>query len=300
MSFLSHIARLVKDPPPAFLFELSEAGIAFARTRPAGAGPPMGFQPLEPGVLAISPVHDNVLQPDTFSAQLGRIAPMTGPKKRRPAVVVLPDYAARVAVLDFDSFPSGAEDQLSLIRFRLKKTVPFDVDSAAVSYSVQPASGTGSKIEVVVAVIALEIIARYEALFRNAGYAPGMVTTSALAALNLYHGDGVNVLAKLSGRILSIMVLNGSRLKLSRCVELNEVNEEEILGVLFPTLVYVEDELGTKAQRLLLCGFGNLAGHAGPNWHERLDLAVEPLRSRLGVPGPFNAGLLGYFEAVEG
>ena len=62
-----------------------------------------------------------------------------GAKKRRPAAVILPDYAARVSVLDFDSFPSSPEEQLSLVRFRVKKTIPFDIDSAAVSYWVQPA-----------------------------------------------------------------------------------------------------------------------------------------------------------------
>ena len=43
MSFLSHITRLVKDPPPSHLFELSEAGIAFSRHGQTG------FQPLRAG-----------------------------------------------------------------------------------------------------------------------------------------------------------------------------------------------------------------------------------------------------------
>jgi type IV pilus assembly protein PilM len=198
-------------------------------------------------------------------------------------------------VLDFASFPSAPEEQLPLIRFRLKKTIPFDIDSAAVSYFVQP-SGAGRKIEAVAVTVALEIIARYEALLRGSNFHPGEVTTSALAALNLYRGpdqrEDVAVIAKLAGRALSLMVVAGDSLKLFRCVELEAAGEDEVLSVLQPTFAYVEDELGTPARRLVLCGFpqGALAG---------LNRHTEVLRSRLGSPGAFNAGLLGYLEGAE-
>src|SRR5207237_1146934 len=76
---------------------------------------------------------------DAVMSALVRIAPPNG-NRRRPATVILPDYATRVSLLDFDSFPSSPEEQLPLVRFRVKKTIPFDIDSAAVSYWAQPAS----------------------------------------------------------------------------------------------------------------------------------------------------------------
>jgi type IV pilus assembly protein PilM len=218
---------------------------------------------------------------------------VNGSKKRRPAAVILPDYAARVTVLDFDSFPSDAQEQLSLVRFRVKKSIPFDVESAAVSYFVQPPSGNQKKIEVLAVTVALEVIARYEALFRAAGFHPGLITTSTLAALNLYRGEGVVVVAKLSGNVITVTVLAGNAIKLFRCVTLEEASEEEVLAVLHPTFAYVEDELGSPARRLILCGFPQGAP-------EGMRCEVEPLRSRFGAPGPFDAGLLGYMELVEG
>src|SRR5579872_2583019 len=183
MSILNQISRLVKDPSPNFVFELSEAGIAFAQP---GNGRPTdpGFYVFEPGTLVVSPVEDNIHKADAVTAVLKRIVPLDGSRKRRRAALILPDYAARVSVLDFDSFPSSPEEQLSLIRFRLKKTLPFDIDSAAVSYFAQPAE-KGSAIEVVAVIVALEIIARYEALFRAMNFHAGEVTTSSLAALPL-------------------------------------------------------------------------------------------------------------------
>jgi len=298
MSLWNQIARLVTDPPPNHLFEVSEAGIAFAH------GKETSFEALEPGTVVVSPVEDNLLRADAVAAAIGRVASSKtlrnsrnsaiSSKKRKPAAVILPDYAARVSVLDFDSFPSSLEEQNSLVRFRVKKTIPFDIDSAAVSHHVQPHPAS-KKVDVIAVTVALEVIARYEALFRSSGFQPGVVTTSALAALNLYRitdGDGVGVLAKLSGRALTVSVISSNIVKLFRCVALEEASEEEILGVLHPTFAYVEDELGSPVSRLITCGIPQeILG--------RLKCEVEPLRSRFGTPGPYNAGLLGYLESVE-
>jgi len=285
MALWKQIAHLVKDPPPDHIFELSEAGIAYARNGETG------FQTFEPGVLAVSPVTDNLLRPDALASVLARIAPPNG-NKRRPATVILPDYAARVSLLDFDSFPSSPEEQLPLVRFRVKKTIPFDIDSAAVSYWAQPASTKAGvkKVEVVAVTVSMEILARYEAIFRNANLYPGEVTTSGLAALGLYNAEGVAVIAKLTGNVLTVMAVDNGQLKLFRCLTIEGGSDEEILAVLNPTFAYIEDELGQKPEKLLLCGFSKPI--------EGLHVEMEPLRSRLGTPNAYNAGLLGYLEAA--
>ncbi len=214
--------------------------------------------------------------------------------KRRGTVLILPDYCARVSVLEFDNFPPDPKEQLSLVRFRMKRSVPFDVESAAISYHSQTAK-TGSKaIDVVVVVAALEIVARYEAPFRAVGLHPGLVTTSLIAMAELIPHADISVVARLNGKALTVAVMNGASLKLVRCVELPEMTSDEILAVLLPTLAYVEDELGTRASRLLLCGFGN-----DNDWQRELDVPVLPLQSSFGEPAQFNAGLLGYLQSMK-
>jgi type IV pilus assembly protein PilM len=280
---LTSISRLVKDPPPSYVFEFSEEGLAYAH------GGRTGFVPFPLGTLQASPTEDNILRSETVAATIGRIAPAGG-SKRRQAAILLPDAAARVSVLDFDSFPDAASEQLSLVRFRVKKTVPFDIESASVSYYVQPGANRHGKKEVVAATVSLDVLARYEALFRSAGFQPGDVSVSALSALNLYRGsEGVDVVAKLAGRLLTVMVVAAGKLKLFRCLEMEQASPEEILSVLHPTFAYAEDELGSPASRLILCGFENVP--AG------LPCRVEPLRGQMGEPNAFNAGLLGYLEA---
>lgn len=291
MSLLKNIANLLKEPPPSHIFEVSEAGIAYAR--PSGAEFETGFVPFEPGTLAVSPIEDNVRRADLVAAQIALIAPVQDARKRRPASLILPDYAARVTVLEFDTLPAKPEEQLALIRFRLKKTLPFDIDSAAVSYFVQPAASTDAphRAEVVAVSVAFEIVARYEALFRAAAFHPGEITTSALASLHMFRGDGPTVIAKIGGRVLTVMALVGGNLKLFRCVEMEEGTEQDVLRVLQPTFAYVEDELAAPGANLVLCGFprGALA-----SWR-----SSEVLSGSFGTGGPFNSGLLGYLEGAR-
>ena len=289
------LANLLQDTPPSHVFELSEVGLSFARV----AKPPqVNFEPLAEGVLTISPVHDNIQRLDALQEVIQSIAPSNGHRKRR-AALILPDYCARVAVLDFDAFPAAHEEQLALVRFRMKKSVPFDVDSATVGYYAQPRAGDDKKIEVVVAVMALEIVSRYEAPFRAGGFQPGLITTSAIAALNLVKPDKLTLLAKLSGRSLTVFVLDHNTLKLARCVEMETGATDEVESILHPTLAYIEDELKTTARRMLLCGFGVEGESLATRWQAEWGVDVEPLRSRLGTPGVANAGLLGYLESVD-
>ena len=56
---------------------------------------------------------------------------------------MVPDSTVRVLLLDFDSLPSKAAEALPVVRFRLKKLLPFDADDAAVSYQIMSGkSGT--------------------------------------------------------------------------------------------------------------------------------------------------------------
>jgi len=141
---------------------------------------------------------------------------------------------------------------------------------------------------VVAVTVALEVLARYEALFRNAGFHPGDITVSALSALSLYRDAEPAVIAKLADNTLTVMVVAGGKLKLFRCLTLEPPSEDEIRAVLQPTLAYAEDELGAPVKRIIECGPAGV-------WPSGVN--AEPLQSRFGTPNALNAGLYGYMEA---
>src|SRR5215831_16081249 len=290
---LDRLKSILTDPPPAMAFEISEAGIAAARILSRAE---LAFQPLKPGTISVSPLRENVEDPDEFVMAVRALAATQAARKKKDVALILPDYSARIAVLDFDQFPSDPKEQASLIRFRVKRSVPFDVESAAMSYSVQGAEK--GRVDVVAVIAPLEIVSRYEAPFRTAGMNPGLVTMSSLAALELAPDRGLSVLATLTGRILTLTVRDKAILKLTRCVELPSTDLNDISDVLIPTFVFIEDNLGRRAENLILCGFGARTEEAADRFAQELTVECEPLRSPLGVPGENNAGLLGYLRSI--
>ena len=296
MPRLTSVASLLKDPPPVYAFELSEAGVAAAQV---GRTPKISFAPIEKDVISISPVHDNVLRLEALLAQVRAVAPAEGGRKRRRAALILPDYAVRVTVLDFDAFPTDAKEQAALVRFRMKRSVPFDVDSAAMSYYPQREEGDGKRVDVVVAIAPREIVARYEMPFRMAGFHVGWVTTSTLGAMDLVTPVGVKVLAKRAGRVLSLAVLAGGTLKLIRSIELTDFTPGEIAGHLHPTLAYVEDQLAAIPDVVVLCGFGEDSESARLWLESELQIRVVTLVTPQGEPGEYSAGLSGYLESLK-
>jgi type IV pilus assembly protein PilM len=295
MSLLESIARLFRDPPPAHIFEVSPQCLAYVR---AESPQDIQYREFAPGVVKVSPLKDNIQQPEAFTRAIESLSSVLPPaKKPRPAALILPDYAARLQVLDFDTFPSNPEEQQALVRFRMKKSIPFDVESAAVSYYQQPSSS--KKVEVVAASMSLEIAGRYEAPFRAAGFHPGLVTTSALAALSLAPREGLNMIAKLSPGTLTVLVSDGDSLRLVRCVELEDGSLDELTALMHPTLVYVEDEWKRRPDRLLLCGFGPDTQQVAAVWQQELGVAAEVLQSNYGTPTRLNAGLLGYLQGAQ-
>jgi type IV pilus assembly protein PilM len=290
---LDSLKRLVQEPPPAMAFEISEAGIAAARIASKAE---IDFRPLKPGVLSVSPLKENISDAEEFSLAVRALASGGGSRKPKDVALILPDFSTRIAVLDFDEFPSDPKEQLSLVRFRLKRSVPFDVEEAAISYWAQP--GSAKKADVLVVLAPVEIVSRYEAPFRAAGMNPGLVTTSIVSALELAPEAGISVLAKLTGRVLTLVVREKGLVKLVRCLEIASHELEDIAAVLLPTFVYVEDNLGGRVEHLILCGFGAQSEEAQRRFQDEMGVSVEPLRSPLGVPGENNAGLLGYLRSV--
>ena len=173
-----------------------------------------------------------------------------------------------MAVLEFDSFPTDPKEQLSLVRFRMKRSVPFDVESAVVGFYPQGTKGKGTDVVVVAA--ALEIVARYEAPFRAAGLHPGLVTTSGIAMIDLERSPDISVIARLSGRVLTVLVLQAGAVKLVRTVELADTSHEEIVGVLLPTMAFIEDQFHARPARVLFCGLGDV-----DVWEAELGAPVE-------------------------
>jgi type IV pilus assembly protein PilM len=133
--------------------------------------------------------------------------------------LVVPDAAARVLLLDFDELPAKASEALPVVRFRLKKLLPFDSDDAAVSYQVM--SSSRGMVQVMAVAMPREVLAEYESVVREAGFEPGAVLPSTLAALaGLGDGERPTLVVNASREGVTTAIVKGGLLLLHRTVDL--------------------------------------------------------------------------------
>lgn len=300
MSLLGRIRGWVAEPPPEYLFEVSEQGLAWMQLRDPDNS---CVEPFGEKALTASPATANITRLDLFLAALPKIR--NGSSQRKPkAAMAIPDYATRMAVLDFEEFPSDEEHRLALVRFRLRKSVPFPIDDAQVSCSVQVQDSAQKRIEVLAVAVARPVLSEYEDLLQRAGFQVGVVVPSSLATLALCarQTEGLTLVAKLCGEVMSVVLLEESRIRLVRCLDLSSEEGQTsdasamVTTLLQQTVAYAEDELGHQAERLLLCGFGRDSERLGGSLEREFNLPWEPLRSRFGALSQENAGLLGLLE----
>jgi type IV pilus assembly protein PilM len=130
-------------------------------------------------------------------------------ERTRDVTVIVPDAAVRVLLLDFDELPGKLADALPVVRFRLKKLLPFDADDAALSFQVM--SSSKGLVRVLAAAMPKDVLAEYEAVVIAAGYLPGAVLPSTLAAVAALDESDTATLVVNAGRtgITTAIVKNG-------------------------------------------------------------------------------------------
>jgi type IV pilus assembly protein PilM len=139
--------------------------------------------------------------------------------KTREVTLVVPDSAVRVLLLDFDELPTKDVEALPVVRFRLKKLLPFDADDAAVSYQVM--TTTRGVVQVIAVAMPREVLADYESVVREAGFEPGAILPSTLAALaGLDEGDMPRLVVNAGREGITTAIVKGGLLLLHRTVDL--------------------------------------------------------------------------------
>ncbi|HKV48146.1 MAG TPA: hypothetical protein VJN69_08650 [Candidatus Acidoferrales bacterium] len=228
-------------------------------------------EPLATGALMPSPVEVNIAQPDGVREALRRVLSRVGDVSG-PVALLLPDPVIRVFILPFEDLPRRADDALPLLRWRLKKSVPFDVEETAVSWSRQRARH--GALEVVAAVARQGIVREYESLVESFQAQPVVVLSSTLATLPLISENGSTLLLRMSGRTLTTAIVRGATLCLYRSTEMPvpaaQLDPKWVLEEVFPAGAYYQDTWAESIDRVLLAGF-----------QERQDLFAAAIENEL-------------------
>jgi len=127
-------------------------------------------RPLSPGTVHPALREQNILNPQGFVIALKEAR--AGLQCRGKYVSLsLPDTVGRVMILDMEERFKNRSEGLDVIRWKLKKKLPFDVAEAQLDY--QPlAKRENGDIVVLVAMVLRPVITQYEELFAAAGLVP--------------------------------------------------------------------------------------------------------------------------------
>lgn len=271
---------------PRLACEISANRVIAARASDKGALDVFTVRQLNPGTVVPSLNATNIQNASAVRTVInGALASLSGGS--RDLTVILPDAAVRVLLLEFDDLPAKAQDRDSVIRFRLKKSLPFDVEQAAVSCDVRRSNGT---IQVVAAVSPAEVIKEYEDAFRDAGYSPGVLLPSSLAALGLLEGDKPTLMLKVDPANVTVAAAVNQELRLMRTLDNphgEKVSATELAETVLPSIVFFEDTFGARIEQIFVTGVTSL-DEIGPMLHQQTQARVEEL-----APGVSSSANLG-------
>ena len=267
-----------KTAKPKLACEISTDRVMAGRVIDAGSGlEACAAAELAAGVVVPDLVEGNLRQRgavrDGIESALGGVA-----GRSKDVIAIVPDAAVRVMLVDFDTLPSDHEEALGVVRFRLKKSLPFDVEKAKVSYHAQKFS---DEVRVVAAVALGSVIEDYEAAFRDAGFNPGVVLPSTLAALGAADGKRPTMVVKVDGQTTSIAILNEDQLQLFRTLENAHgagISGEQLAEEVYPSIVFFQDTYQLNIEQIYVAGMPE-SGGAAPALRSATGAEVQELVS---------------------
>jgi hypothetical protein len=245
-------------PHPTCVCEVAPAYVAAARWSSAQSLGGYGVEVLPDATLQPSPVEPNVLNAENYRATVARLLRQI-PARPPSIALLLPDEVVRVFILSFETFPRKADEAAPLLRLRLKKSVPFDVEDTTLSWMKQV--GRTGNTEVIAALARKEIVREYEQAFEAEGASPGVVLSSSLASLPLLESQGATLMVRMSGRSLATVIVRGDALCVFRTTDMSAAAEtlepQSVLEEIFPSVAYFQDTWGVGIDRVRIAGFAN-------------------------------------------
>ena len=281
---MSLLASWLASPPLDAAIEITPEAVSIAVLGGRGQNAVVqgyAVEPMPSGAVVPSLMGVNMPDRDVVVRALRAACDSVGVRPRRVALVV-PDLVGKVSLVRFDQTPARRDDLDQLIRWQMKKSTPFPVEDACVTYSPGTRGTEGNEFVVVAA--RREIIREYETVCEEAGIEAGLVDLATFGVVNLFLNSGpvANgdwLVVHMRPEYTSIVILRREDLIFFR--NRAEGDEEALQDVVHQTAMYYQDRLGGRGfTRILLGGLGKAPGAvdmARRNLEEHMGASVEPI-----------------------
>jgi type IV pilus assembly protein PilM len=273
-------AGLLASPPPTVALEIAQSHVTVLMLGESGREHVISgyaIEPLPAGVvtpaLNAPNIHDQAALVSTIKAAMQKVSART-----RRVALVLPDTAAKVSLIRFEKVPAKSQDLEQLIRWQVKKTAPFRIEDAQVSWIPGVAIDGGGR-EFIVSLARRDIIEAFEHACDAAGVHAGLIDIATFSLINAQlaasGSDGDWLLVHVAADYVTLAVVRGRELVFFRNRTVGA--EGDLADLVHQTAMYHEDRLGGGGfSRVVLAG----ASMAGADQAERLRRGIE---ERLGL-----------------
>jgi type IV pilus assembly protein PilM len=293
-SVIRRVAQWLDTAPhPAAVCEIAPGYVAAARWNHNGTSlDSFAVEPISPGALRPTAVETNILDANEIRSAVGKVFSKLDLKGQDIALLI-PDPVIRVFVLHFDVFPRSTDEAIPLLRWRLKKSVPFEAEETLISFMRQSPREEG--VDVVTGLARLRIIREYEQLVESLGMTAGVLMSSTLAALPLLNDRQPALLARVAGRTLTTAIAREGVLCGFRCMELSvsepEIPAQVLLDEIYPLTAYYQDSWSEGIAVVRLAGLGERTREVSPLLERELNCPVGALLPAAETEGRISSGL---------
>lgn len=136
--------------------------------------------------------------------------------------LVLPDSMAKVSLLGLPERPTSSRQLDEMVRFKLRRAVPFRLEDAALAYQLLP--GEGPEATVLVAAMPRAAVEPFERALVGIGARPGLVSLCTTNLFNLWRAQidkagasGDVALLNCTSAYFSLLIVRSGRLIFYRC-----------------------------------------------------------------------------------
>jgi type IV pilus assembly protein PilM len=214
-------------------------------------------EPLPAGALVPSLTNENIHDRALVAGALDRVFDRMGMHPRRVGLVV-PDPIAKVSLVRFEKVPARTQDLEQLIRWQVKKSAPFPIEEAQVSFTrgVQAPDGQ----DFIVSLARRQVVEEYERVCAEAGAHAGIVDLATFNVINAVLAspaapDGDWLLVNVAFDYASISIIRGAHLIFfrNRAADTDGTRAD----LVHQTAMYYEDRLkGGGFARVVVSGAG--------------------------------------------
>jgi Tfp pilus assembly PilM family ATPase len=266
--------------------EVREASLGFAQFRRERGSLTLSSAAalaLPEGALRLSLSEPNVVDREAVDRTLTALLDRSPVPRGGRIALVLPDSVARVRTFAAEEVrgrrPKETEE---LVRFRLRRSVPFDVRDARVAFAP---TGSAKDAPLLVAAMSRRVLGDYEALFESHRLQPGVVDLAGLALLSaLSRGDESDwLLVNWEDSYVSFLLVQHGRLALVRTLSGSGASSpHRVSQEAASTVLYYRNRLGgTGLTRAVVRCAGDL--------HAAIAILEEPLGVRPEEPSAWGA-----------